>query len=249
MSDATDTRERRRQRAEENKESTSTPFSFKKYRVPVVILILWAAIVAYNVNAAENSADCPGHWHSTMTVYVNGDRVLFTPHPAYTLEGGTMPVKTHMHRGSESLWHFEPTGGKECIEFRDALRFVDMDISPSKLTLSGDYHANAGWGGSFENNETHKLTAWQKPWEGEWESISISTLDKMQVPDGHEILIVYGDQDDAGIAELQSQAQPNTQTPGPTTGSVFPWGPVLGISGMAVVALMVWRSFTKSAPS
>ncbi len=245
MSDETDVRERRRQRAEQHKEGAKSGFSFKKYRVPLVIILLWGGIVAYNVTAADNVADCPGHWHSTMTLYVNGERVTFTGNPQYTLEGGTMPVKTHMHRGSESLWHFEPTS-KECIKYSAALERVDMNMSPDKLVLSGSYHAEQGWGGTHTVNETHKLTAWQKPWQGNWTQISIAKLDKMQVPDGYEILIVYGDEDADGIAELQSLAQPNGQTPGAPTGAVFPWGPVLGISGMAFVALLVWRSFAKS---
>lgn len=242
----TDARERRRQRAEENKSGPDAVGALKRLRVPIVIVLLWGAGMAIAVTTSDANQDCPGHWHSTMSVFVEDQRVLFTPNPAYTLEGGTMPMKTHMHQGSESLWHFEPTK-RECIPLRDALKRVDMDIAPGKLELSGDYHQARGWGGTHTDNETHSVQAWMKPWEGEWEPVTLKKLDAMQVPDGAEVIIAYGQTNETTVLDLQGQATPNTQQPAPGggSGSGLPLGPLFGLSAFALVALLVWRSFTK----
>ena len=245
MTDANDARERRRQRAEANRSGPGAGAALKRFRVPLVIVLLWGAGVAIAVTTADANQDCPGHWHSSMSVFVEGDRVLFTPNPSYTLEGGTMPMSTHMHRGSESLWHFEPTK-RECIPLGDALKRVEMDIGPGRLELSGDYHQQSGWGGTHTDNGTHSVQAWIKEWEGDWEAISIKKLDAMQVPDGAEVIIAYGDANETALATLQSQATPNTQTPAPGgSGSGLPLGPLFGLTAFALVGLLVWRSFTK----
>lgn len=247
MTDATDARERRRQRAEQNNQGPGAGAVLKRFRVPIIIVLLWGAGVAIAVTTSDANQDCPGHWHSTMNVFVDGQQVVFTANPAYTLEGGTMPVTTHMHRGSESIWHFEPTS-RDCIPYSDALRRVDMDLGSDRLELSGDYHQQRGWGGTHVGNETHSLHTWMKEWEGDWEPVSASSLDSMQVPDGAEVLIVYGEENETaalGIYQDQVVAYPAGHAPQDSTGSNLPLGPLFGLTAFALVGLLVWRSVTK----
>lgn len=240
----TDARERRRERAEENKEGFNAGSALKKIRVPLIIVLLWGAGMAIAVATSDAGQECPGHWHSTLSLHVDGQRVVFTQNPAYTLEGGIMPISTHMHRGSEGIWHFEPTK-KGCIDYKDALARVDMQMTTDKLELKGDYHAQAGWGGTHTTNETNELNAWIKEWEGSWEPIALNKLANMQVPDGAQVLVVYGNETDEAIAGFQEGATPVSQPPGPSDAGGLPIGPLFGLSAFALVGLLVWRSFTK----
>lgn len=149
---------------------------------------------------------CPGHWHSTLSVFVEGERVVFTANPQYTLEGGTMPVRTHMHQGSESRWHFEPAE-QECIPLREALATVNVRLESGRLELSGDYHQNQGWGGVYEGDNERLLRAWIHLRGGDWASLEVAELAAMQVPDGAQVLVAFGAYDEAEVARMQEDPQ------------------------------------------
>ena len=86
MSDA---RDRRRERAAQ--ESKAHPLDVvKRYRVPLVIVLVWLAIVGYQVAAqrgiiGEPGGRCPGHWHAMTDVYLDdgnnatSDELTFDP--------------------------------------------------------------------------------------------------------------------------------------------------------------------------
>lgn len=183
------------------------------------ILLLGAALSLLlpgcieSLSAPAEEVDCPGHWHSTFTLFVHGERVLFTPNPAYTLEGGTMPVRTHMHRGAESLWHFEPNTGTECIPMADALAVIDIQLEPGRLEFASTYYLENELNATYSEGNGMQLQAWIRSWQGEWTPISIKELVASQVSDGSEVLVLFGKYDANDVVEFQQQAQPNKMQP------------------------------------
>ncbi len=248
----TDARERRRARAETAKK-TNVGATIKKFRIPILILLIWAAVVGFNVAQAEGviaskGESCPGHWHSTFDVYVDGQKVAFTANPAYTLEGGQgMGIRTHMHRGAEGIWHFEPPT-IACGEMVDAMDLLDMKVSSTAMTLSGGYHDVNGWGGTHTVDGNNSLHILYKEFDGEWTEMSASAFNKFQPLDGSQILIVYGSEDAAALATLQSTG--TTSLPENLTPQGYDAGPgnfiaITMASIFALLALLIWYNFAK----
>lgn len=175
--------------------------------VPMLAAALAGCVLPEPLTAGDDG--CPGHWHAAVTFFVHDLRVAFTDNPDYVLEGGTMPLRTHMHQGGESLWHFEPPE-TECIPLREALASVDVTLQPDRLVLAGDYHRQAEWGGTHEPRGDQSLRAWMRPFEGEWEPAEVAGLVAGQVPDGAQVLVAFGAHDEADVARMQGEA---TQVP------------------------------------
>src|SRR5687768_1857532 len=83
-------RERRAQRAQV-REGPKGGVNWKRYRVHIAIVLVWALIIGGIVAAEKYGEDCPGHWHAIMDVYVDGQEVSFN-HPGFTLDGQGTPL-------------------------------------------------------------------------------------------------------------------------------------------------------------
>lgn len=251
MSDA---RERRRQRHEQTAPKASVGKTLKTYRVPIVIVVIWAAIVGFNVAQAEGAIgsigpDCPGHWHATFDIFVDGQHVAFVDNPAYRItgEGGTLPLETHMHRGQDRVWHFEPSV-ERCIDLGDAAARVDVTWTSDSLSLSGSYHDSRGWGGTHSDGDNGTLQFWVHGWNGEWKQVTGPQLADKQAPDGEQVLILFGDLDAATVQQLQAAATPipSNLQPHAAEGE-FPFVPVMAATLFAGLALYLWAVTTRKA--
>jgi hypothetical protein len=248
MSDAP---ERRRANASPDS-SSSALHSLKTYRIPIIIVVLWVAIVGATVTFANPDVECPGHWHSTFNVFVDDEKVPFAAgNPQYTFSGdgrgGQLPLRTHMHSGADNYWHFEPST-RECIDLSDPMKRVDMVLRTGELSLTGQYHESNSWGGVHQDNETHQVRAFLKEWGQDWASISPSKLAGMQVPDSAQVLIVYGDETAADPANFESRlTQLPSGTQAPASGGSAPayLGNLIGLTVFTSVALIIWFSMTK----
>lgn len=216
--------------------------NWKRYRVHIIIILLWAVATAGIVAADKYGQDCPGHWHSTMDVWVDGQKVVLA-HPKFQLEGNQgMPISTHMHRGSEGVWHFEPSPSR-CIDFEEALGYVDIDLQSDRMVLDGA-HADLGQDGTFVEGGNNTLTAYYKPYGGSWHTISSSRLNNRQLADGSSVLILYGDYNETQVQEYQDTTIPLPGNLRPA-GDKFPLVPVMGVTILAVVILAVWNGMSR----
>lgn len=241
-------RERRRSRASSGAgKPAGGPTLWKRYKVHVIILVIFGGLATAMAVNASQTQDCPGHWHSTMDVYVNGDRVTFND-PKYDLNGarangGSMSLAAHMHQPDDAMWHWEPVGA-DCIPLGDVLDVIDMELTSSKLVLDGA-HEKYGDAGTFTENETHKLSAWHRIGEGDWEEISIrKILDRQAQPDERQ-LIVFGNETEEQMAPFRAKADSNNLQGSSGGQGGASYVPVVGVSIMGLVALGVWHSLSR----
>ncbi len=241
----TDARERRRERHEATKESPSLGKRVRALRIPIAIFVVWAAIVGFQVAQAEGliggeDPGCPGHWHPVMSVYVNDQNVPFS-HPAFQQHGEGQAAGFHVHDDSGVL-HFHPAT-ERCIPLKAAMGHLGMEVEKDAFVLDG-HHALAG---SYPINETHTVRVFTKDWGAdEWKERSLSFLDK-QPWNGQKILLTYGDADAATIAAEEAAVPDVPSNYEPQDANAFPVVQFIAATSFAIVAFMIWRSFTRNA--
>lgn len=239
-------RDRRRERAKVNAPSNAGR-TFKQYRVHLVIVLLFGAIVTGMSISASRGPECPGHWHSTQDFYVNGDRVSYL-HGKYDLNGarangGSMSVSAHMHNtgGNDYTWHFEPPTARKCIPYEDALRVIDTDLSKDRLVLDGEQDIT----GDFRVDSNHTLRAFHRVGDGAWDSISIGSLLDRQLRPEERLIVVYGNATD-DIAAFQAAADSHAieSSSDVSAGSLVP---AVGVGILGLVVLVGWHILSRKA--
>ena len=245
----TDARERRRQRANESHDEGKSPLdALKAYRVPIVIGVLWLAVVGYNVAAAEGVIEvggdgCPGHWHAGYAVYVDGEQLRFNPNGPAGDAQNTPPVGMHRSAAGwkwsvpSSPWMWNPTG--------DAFEKLGVDISGDELTVSAA-HPQAG---TYKENATHSVRVFHQEWEGTWTEVSnVGSFLGKQLGNGDRVLITYGPagEDVSALQESVRDLEGGTYEPA-AQGGGYSDDRIIGIimaTIFAGLALMIWRKFT-----
>jgi hypothetical protein len=186
---------------------------------PVSAAILVAAILGFGAlfyyqiqTQGASSASCPGHWHSTFALVLDGKAVSYN-HPALFIEtsqnyGNSMPLRDHVHTGSPGLMHFEPPGSNPlCIPLQDMMEYLGTSVSDSKVVLSGPGHDALHQSGTFAVNATHPLRILTReskadPWVN-WTG-SVSSFMARQAPDGEKILFAVGNYSEAQLQTAES---------------------------------------------
>lgn len=195
-----------RQRRAQQAKKSNKPKASTNLLTPTVIGWAIALLIIGGVGAGmwfqfSKEGSCPGHWHATSVIVVDGEKV---PYNTYDL-GNPLPMSYHLHTPDDQQWHFEPTR-IECIGFETALNAVHTEISSNSITLSGERHTNSEFAGTYETNETHTIQAFHAVgWSDDWKPISISKLNDRQLLDGERVLILYGDYSDEEINQWQDQ--------------------------------------------
>lgn len=241
-------RDRRRQAAKARSGSGAGK-SLKKYRVHLVIALVFGGIVTAMVVNAQQGTSCPGHWHPTFDVFVNGERVSYAS-PKYDLgssrsAGGSMAPSLHMHnqQGNDYTLHFEPSTPNTCLPFSDALRVIDTDLSSDRLVLDGDQSIT----GDFRANATHQVATYHKLAGADWKEIDVSDLlDRQPQPD-ERILIVYGNQTEEALAPLRQTAEAHPMTDSSGVGGKGSLVPAFGVGLLGVGLLAGWHALSKKA--
>jgi hypothetical protein len=155
----------------------------------VVPLILVAALggVMYMVFTHDSRlGSCPGHWHSTFAVVVDGQRVQYGQ-PPYNLDspgepaGGVMPISLHMHSPDDQSLHFEPST-PSCLSVADTVRRLGTQINGDSITFTSGQSQS----GTFTANATHTLRAFSSTYDGgdtrTWTSADLTTYRAYQFP-------------------------------------------------------------------
>ncbi len=220
--------------------------TFKKFRVPVVITIIWLAIVSYNVAVAQGvieagGEECPGHWHAGYSVWVEDNQLGFSERGPGGDAGRSPAGGFHIH-GNDGTLHFHP-GTERCIPIGDALEKLGVTVSSDTLTIDETQHVA---GGTYAENATYDVVVYHKAWGGDWKEVSNvgSFMDK-QLGNGDQIMVSYHAADSPVTIE-DRQAQTKSLAGGnyePVEQDGVDDGVFIGITMatiFAIIAIVIW---------
>lgn len=202
-------RERRRQQFQKEKKKPAhwlTPERFKGLVIPAVVILILGGVVAGMVLNEARADDCPGHWHSAYTVYIDGDRVPFNPAVSdWGDPGNPESTGSHIH-GDDGVYHWHP-GVQRCTPWKDGLSNLDVTVDEETLTLGAPHGPRAG---TYSGDGSNEVRVFQQKWSGQddqWREISDfrDVLGK-QPKNGDGLVILYGDHTDSEVETLLAQA-------------------------------------------
>lgn len=247
----TDPRERRRQRAASEKEKKDVAGALKKFRVPIVIVILWAAIVGFQVAQAQGvigefGEDCPGHWHAGYSVWIEDEQLSFNPqlNPAWADQGAQPAVGFHLHDGSGNM-HMHP--GERCIPFGSISEKLNVEVRDGRMVVEAPH----GPQGTYEDNETHEVVVYHQPWGEDWRKVgNIDSFMGKQVGNGDRVMVAYLDPSAESLIESHQldTFNPEGSNYEPPAEGGFDDGAFVGItmtSIFAILAIVLWYNFAK----
>jgi len=166
-----------------------------------VASVLIAGAVFLVPRALEQS-DCPGHWHASVGIYVDGERVRF-PQPPYNYERDPVPgeheVSLHMHAPDQEQLHFEPRV-ERCVGLRDTLEELGVRLTSTSITFEGAHEGQPYAGRHVEEGNKTLRVFLQLPTEHKREAEVRDVLD-YQLRDGEKALILYGEYTDAQVEQ------------------------------------------------
>lgn len=225
-------RERRAQNAKATARRTAPARLARKAIVPAIILLLVAGIAAGFYVTAKGQGKCPGHWHATFDVYVQGNDGNVTResyrNAAFDLNGQT-PLRAHMHQSdNKNQFHFEQGG--LCVGVKEALGYVDTTLTANELKLDG-HHQAMGQAGTYKPEGNKTLTVYVEHVSDrhyqlrngvkviasetlEWKKQTAKSVLDYQLKDGERILVLYGDYTEDQVHQFQAaMALPDTGRP------------------------------------
>lgn len=184
-----DVRKMREERAAANRRKAMPAKAGKRILIAAVVVLAIAGIVYAVQQNAETRRECPGHWHATFGVYVDGERVPF-PQPPYQMSpGGKLPMRMHMHSPSQEILHFEPAPA-ECLGVADTFELLDVDLAAGSLTFE---EPHGTFDGEYEAEGNKTVRYFVQPRDGELAEEPWSALRNRQLDDGEKLLVAYGD--------------------------------------------------------
>lgn len=184
-------RERRRAEFEAKQRKERPALIAKKAIKPLVVVLLIVGVGTAFYVANEAQPDCPGHWHATQAVFIDGSRVNF-PQPPYNHqgEGGQLPGVMHMHQGNQEQLHFEPAAPR-CRGVEDTMQLMDVNLEPGKLTLSGA-HSSGPHGGTYEDDGNETVRVFMQKSGEDLREVGIKSILDYQLANGEKMIITYG---------------------------------------------------------
>ncbi|MEK6984817.1 MAG: hypothetical protein AABX89_00325 [Candidatus Thermoplasmatota archaeon] len=183
----------------------------KPLTLVIALAVLAAGIGLFVFNDQQNKAlaeECPGHWHSGITFFVNDARVNFNhasfESPASGHAHHMHPVKDAQGRivRDDGVYHFHP-GRTECIPLTAVGKVLDFSLTDDSLTM-GAKHPLAG---TYTGNATHQLKVFYDPkGSDDWSEVAWSDVSGDQMKNGDRILVTYGALTPDMIAAQKAQA-------------------------------------------
>lgn len=175
----------------------------------IVSVVLASLPGCVEVEPEWEPAQCPGHWHATYYLILNGEKVDYR---AYDL-GSPLPVQYHLHTPNDYTWHFEPSSPR-CIEFAMALSDVHTVLGNNSITLTDDRHAANGVAATYTAEGARAVQAFHATgWSDKWLMIAIDQLNQRQLEDGEKVLVLFGAYTQEEIVDWQAQVPRPPGTP------------------------------------
>ena len=188
----------REERAAQNRRKALPAKMGKRVLIVAVLLLAVAGVVYAFQQSAETRRECPGHWHSTFQVWIDGERVPF-PQPPYMLAPqGKLPLSMHMHSPSQEILHFEPSPKPECLGVADTFDLIDVDLGQDRIVLDGEH----GMDGTYEAEGNKTLRYFLQPKDGDLREVEWSSLRDRQLANGEKLLVAFGTYTDDQIKAM-----------------------------------------------
>lgn len=197
-------RERRRQQHRPPRR-IAQPGSARKLVVPAIIMLavvgIAAAMILYNP-----TDDCPGHWHSAYTVYVEGEPLPFSPQTSdWGQQSNPTARGSHIH-GDDGVYHWHPQPSR-CMSWREGLSHLDVDVNGDRLVL-GEPHGQMA--GTYEAQGDHQIRVFEQKWSQQndtWREVqNPRSMLRDQPQNGDGLVIIYGAHTEEEIQQLLAQA-------------------------------------------
>lgn len=141
--------------------------------------------------------DCPGHWHSTFQVYMDGHRIPFARKVFLESPSGIPNFDLH---GDDQIMHYHPPiSHYRCIPLSTFMHQLGIALDDDSITFNEYFGANAG---TYHNNATHELRVYYSEYNGTWNRVLWSDVSDQQMLPGAKVLISFGQWSDV---ELERQ--------------------------------------------
>lgn len=242
-----------RKRANAPAQSAGDKKSWKAYRVPIVIVLVWLAIVGYQVGAqrgivGDPGGGCPGHWHYMLDVHIDDEELTFDPQVNRAFSEAREGF--HIHDATGRV-HMHP-GTERCIEFQETTEFFGLDVAGDSLTVSSSfsYRTTESVAGTYTNNDTHEVRLYHAEWDygagdrGAWKRVSnINGFLDDQIGNGDAVLLTYVAKDapDSLIEAQQDGVGFIGDEYLPAKKGIFV--PIMAATMFAGIGLAVWNKF------
>ncbi len=246
-----------RRRANVSADDKSKVNPLVKYRTPIIIVLAWAAVMAFQygqaTGAIEAGEECPGHWHAGYAVFIDDQRLSFNPGlDAAWGDANTSPASGFHIHGDDGILHAHP-GAERCIPLGEMMEKLDVDVFQDRVEVGAPHRIT----GTFETNDTHEFVVYHRPWgDDAWTRVAnVPNLLDEQPADGDQILFTYVEKGDDATVTQQQEATPslrggNYEPPAPESESGIPdenLVPMIAVTVIAFAAILVWRAFAKNS--
>lgn len=170
-----------------------------------VLLVGAAAALALGAGLAADHAaggqeECPGHWHATFLIVMDGHAVHYAS-PAFFRAPGRGIASFDLH-ADDQVMHYHPQFGERCAGPGRFLAHLGIRPGDSSLEFDGKFGANAG---TYRDNATHRVEVHYQRWNGTWEQVEWSDVAHRQMRPGDKLLVTYGARDALTPAAVEAQ--------------------------------------------
>lgn len=146
-----------------------------------------AAVAARNARpAGDGVGDCPGHWHSTFLVFMDGHRVRFDRPVFFQTPGDIHDY--HMH-ADDQVMHYHPPFRDGCTPFSHFLLRLGITLDGSSIAFNENFGANQG---TYPVDPAHQLALRYAPFGEPWREVGWGELGGRQLGPGDKVLVSYG---------------------------------------------------------
>jgi hypothetical protein len=156
--------------------------------------LAWAAAgvalaAAAGIGAQQLAGDpqeCPGHWHSTFLVVMDGHVVHYGRPVFYSAPDGVKDFDLH---ADDQVMHYHPQFRDRCVPVSRFLLHLGIRPTDSGISFDENFGANAG---TYRDNATHHLEVHYQAWNSTWRQVRWSDVSGLQMGPGDKLLLTYG---------------------------------------------------------
>jgi hypothetical protein len=162
-----------------------TPLAQRAVAVAAVAALAAVAVAAERA-ASGQRGDCPGHWHSTFLVVVDGHPVRYARPVFYRAPDGVKDFDLH---ADDQVMHYHPQARERCVGAASFLDHLGIRPSGGAIAFNENFGANAG---TYRENATHRLEVHYQEWNGTWRQVEWDDVGGRQMRPGDKLLVTYG---------------------------------------------------------
>jgi hypothetical protein len=160
-----------------------SPLGRRALALAALVAVAGAGVAA---DRAGRTQDCPGHWHSTFLVVMDGHPLHYGRPVFYSAPNG---IKDYDLHADDQVMHYHPQMRDRCIPVSRFLDHLGIRPGDRAITFSDSFGANAG---TYRDNATHHLEIHYQEWNGTWQQVRWKDVAGKQMRPGDKLLVTYG---------------------------------------------------------